>query len=57
MHYRKRALRRFRFALPNAANISIENLEYGQRDVAKALKRFLIDQFVKFFLLIASKHF
>jgi len=36
------------------------NLEYGQRDAANALKRFLIGQFVKFFLLIGpsntSKH-
>jgi len=35
-------------------------LGYSQRDTANALKRFLIDQFIKFFLLIgssnASKH-
>ena len=35
-------------------------LGYGQRDAANALKRFLIGQFVKFFLLIdpsnALKH-
>jgi len=36
------------------------DLEYGQCDAANALKRFLIGQFVKFFLLIGpsnvSKH-
>jgi len=35
----------------------LEYLEYDQRDVANVLKRFLIGQFVKFFLLIGpSKH-
>ena len=30
--------------------------EYGQRDFANILKRFLIDQFVEFFLLIGPSN-
>ena len=52
------AERRVEFRVPTTVDAT--GWRYGQCDAANALKRFLIGQFVKFFLLIgplnASKH-
>jgi len=37
-------------------DIILAFIEYGQRDAANALKRFLIGQFVKFFRLIGPSN-